>query len=106
MKKLLILSVFTVLPLTAMADKYDFNAMIAETHQEKKVLAHDVQKSLKVQKKQAPRARIVVMEESQDVHVAHTKKDMLVFSKEKHQYKKSEKKAFDRLATELSQSEQ
>ncbi len=102
MRKLFILSLVALIPMTSFA-KYDFNAMIAENNMEQKALAKEVQKTLKVENKAAPRARIVVMEENQQAFIAKTKKGMLIFNKEKGQHAVSEKKAFDRIATELSQ---
>lgn len=102
MKKLFILSLVSLIPMVSFA-KYDFNSMIAENNMEQKALAKEVQKTLKVESKAGPRARIVVIEEGQQAFIAKTKKDMLIFNKEKGQHAVSEKKSFDRIATELSQ---
>ncbi len=102
MKKLFIISLVSLIPMTSLA-KYDFNAMIAENNMQQKALAKEVQKTLKVKSKEAPRARIVVTEEGQQAFIAKTNKGMLIFNKEKWQHTVSEKKAFDRIATELSQ---
>lgn len=102
MKKLFILSLVMIVPMTSFA-KIDFNAMIVESSKQQKIIAKDVKKNLKVQDKQRARARIVVIEEGPSTYIAKTRKDMLKFDKEKRQHQFSEKKMFDRVATEFSQ---
>lgn len=105
MKKQAVIALMTLIPAISFAKISDFNALINENSKAQSELHNTVQANLEASREYASaevRERIVVVENSGSSYNAPTKKDLLAFKKEKVSHRASERKQFDRLASELS----
>lgn len=109
MKKLVTITILTFLPMVGFAKVSDFNAMISENMQAQSQLHNTVRDNVDVTRAVArdsvPEEKVVVVEESGGSYNAPTNKELLTFEKEKQEHKVSQKTQFDRLASELNESE-
>lgn len=105
MKKQFLLSIIVMIPSLGFAKISDFNALITENVKAQKNLHSTVQNNVSESREatEAPkmRPRIVVVENSGRSYNAPTRKDLLVFKKERSHHRASEKKQFERLANEV-----
>lgn len=110
MKKQVVIAVMTLIPAISFAKISDFNALITDNVKAQSELHHTVQDNLGATREklaaQNVRERIVVVENSGSSYNAPTRKDLLAFKKEKINHRASEKKQFDRLATEIRSIEE
>lgn len=107
MKNQIVVAIAMMIPTIGFAKVADFNALITENVKAQTEL-HDSVKGNMAETRQAVadanrRERIVIVENSGTSYNSPTKKDMLVFQKEKTQYRADE--GFDRLATEIRDQE-
>ena len=109
MKKLVTITILTFLPMVGFAKVSDFNAMISENMQAQSQLHNSMKDNMDATrtaaKETVPQEKVVVVEDSGGSYNAPTAKDMLTFEKEKKEHKVSQKTQFDRLASELNESE-
>ena len=109
MKKLVTITILTFLPMVGFAKVSDFNAMISENMQAQSQLHNSVRDSVAttraVAKDTVTEEKVVIVESSSESYNAPTNKQLLTFEKEKQEHKVSQKTQFDRLASELNESE-
>lgn len=109
MRKQLIIAAMTLIPAMSFAKVSDFSEMISENvkaqNELHETVRHNVDDAREVAAKNV-RQRIVVVENSGTSYNAPTRKDMLVFKKEKTDFRASEGKSFERLANEIHSLEQ
>ncbi|MFM6928447.1 MAG: hypothetical protein ACKOX6_08275 [Bdellovibrio sp.] len=110
MRKQLLIAAVTLIPAMSFAKIADFSDMIAENvkaqNELHETVRHNVDDAREVAAGQGARQRIVVIEKSGTSFNAPTRKDMLVFKKEKTDYRASESKSFERLASEIHSLDQ
>lgn len=107
MKKQVLVAIIALVPTMGFAKVTDFNALISENVQTQKELhstvKHNVQEAKEAtEQENGKREKIVVVDNSRETYNAPTKKDLLVFEKERTFHRISDEKQLDRLATELS----
>lgn len=106
MKKQILLIVVAVVPSLSFAKVTDFNSLISENTQAQKELHSVVKSNVKDAREVAElggkREKVIVVESVSAAYNAPTKKDLLVFEKEKSYHRASDNQQVDRLATELS----
>ncbi len=106
MKKQILVALMTLVPAIGFAKIQDFNALISENVKAQKELHKNVQTNVEATREQIAaqsiRERIVIVENSGESYNAPTRKDLLAFKKEQRSHRASEKKQFDRLASEIS----
>lgn len=108
MKKQVIVTIIALIPTMGFAKVTDFNALISENVQSQKELHSTVKQNVQEARETASdpasgkREKVVVVDSSTETYNAPTKKDLLVFEKEKSFHRASDEKQLDRLATELS----
>lgn len=109
MRKQLLIAAMTLIPAMSFAKVSDFGEMITENvkaqNELHETVRHNVDDAREVAAKNT-RQRIVVVENSGTSYNAPTRKDMLVFKKEKTDFRASESKSFERLASEIHSLEQ
>lgn len=109
MKKQAIIAILSLIPAVSMAKISDFNALIGENVKAQSELHNSVQSQLNEARDKVAaekiRERIVIVENSAGSYNAPTRKDLLAFKKEKTNHRVSEKKQFERLATEIREVE-
>jgi hypothetical protein len=109
MRKQLLIAAMTLIPAMSFAKVSDFGEMITENvkaqNELHETVRHNVDDAREVAAKNT-RQRIVVVENSGTSYNAPTRKDMLVFKKEKTDFRASESKSFERLANEIHSLEQ
>ncbi|MGZ3775059.1 MAG: hypothetical protein ACXVCY_16505 [Pseudobdellovibrionaceae bacterium] len=110
MKKEAIIAVLSLVPILGMAKVPDFNSLISENTKAQNELHSTVRHSIENSRDEVTaekmRERIVIVEDSGQSYNAPTKRNLLVYKKERAQHRASEQKQFDRLANEIrSQNE-
>lgn len=110
MKKQLLIAAMTLIPAMSFAKVADFGELITENvkaqNELHETVRHNIDDAREVAAKQPVRERIVVVENSGTSFNAPTRKDMLVFKKEKTDHRASETKQFERLANEIHSLDQ
>ena len=113
MKKLMILSILSLLPTLSFAKVADFNALIRENKEEQIQLHGAMRDSIKETRDGLVASettkvgnRMVFIDETASSFNPSTKKDMLVFEKEKQRAMTTGKKQFERVANEMNLSEE
>ncbi|HWU44196.1 MAG TPA: hypothetical protein VN132_12180 [Bdellovibrio sp.] len=105
MKKQVLISVITLIPVVSLAKVSDFNAMISENMKEQTQLHDTVKSNVNEARGVADgRERVVIVEKTTASYNSPTRKDLLAFKKEKKNYQPSEHKQFERLANEIHSS--
>lgn len=108
MKKQIIVTIISLIPTMGLAKVTDFNALISENVKSQKVLHSAVKQNVLEARdgtqdsSQIKYKKVVVVDSSRETYNAPTKKDLLIFEKEKNFHRASDTQQFDRLATELS----
>lgn len=106
MKKQILAAVVAMIPALSFAKITDFNSLISENTQAQKELHTTVKSNVKDAREVAEiggkREKVVLVESASGTYNAPTKKDLLVFEKEKSYHRASDSQQADRLATELS----
>jgi hypothetical protein len=105
MKKSILFLVALTIPAISFAKVSDFNAMIADNMKDQTELHSEIKNQMPSKKIQARQRMVVVEQGRQDSFNAETRKDMLVFRKEKISHRASEDKAFERIANEMHLAE-
>lgn len=110
MKKLLMISTLSLIPTLGFAKVSDFNAMITENAKAQtqlhKSIEVNVDSSRTAALKRLDQGAAVVVEAAGTSYNVDTKKDLLTFEKEKRSANQaSQKEQFERLATEVSESD-
>lgn len=113
MKKLIFLSILSLLPTLSFAKIADFNALIRENKKEQIQLHGAMRESIKetrgglaVSETTKVGNRMVFIDETASSFNPSTKKDMLVFEKEKQNSMTTGKKQFERVANEMNLSQE
>ncbi|MGE5085725.1 MAG: hypothetical protein ACM3MG_05445, partial [Bacillota bacterium] len=98
MKKQLLIAAMTLIPAMSFAKVEDFSEMIAENAKSQtelhETVRHSIDDAREVAGNTKTHERIVIVEKSGTSFNAPTRKDMLVFKKEKTAYRASESKSF------------
>lgn len=106
MKKQIFVVIVAMFPALSFAKVTDFNALISENTQAQKELHSTVKSNVKDAREVAElggkREKVVVVESASGSYNAPTKKDLLVFEKEKSYHRASDSQQMNRFATELS----
>lgn len=102
MKKLILAVMMVALPSVSFAVE-DFNSLIEENAVAQNELHSMVKQNVAAAQNVGDvRTKVVIVEHTQESYIAPTQKDLLVYKKEKNNYRASENKRFDRLATEFN----
>jgi len=106
--KTFIIAIMVLIPALSFAKVEDFNQLITDNMKAQDQLHTDVKQNIEAArvatdtpKKQQ---KIVVVEGTGSSYNSRTNKDLLTFKKEQTDYRPSDKKQVDRLATEVSDS--
>lgn len=106
MKKQVLVTIISMIPAMSFAKISDFNALITENVKAQDELHSTVKHNINETREAVNvRERIVVVENSGTSYNAPTSKDLLAFKKEKSNHRASEGKQFERLANEISNSQ-
>lgn len=106
MKKSFVTALLALFPAVGFAKVTDFNALISDNAKTQRELHANVQGTLEKERvRPQPRQRIVVVESSGKSYHSPTQEGALAFSKTKNNHKASEKRQFERLASEFNANE-